>query len=258
MWHVKLLKHSGAYWFQSTHLIRDVTYLKSMICSTSSISIHTSHTRCDEIVESLGEFISISIHTSHTRCDWSRLRIQLWPSSFQSTHLIRDVTPSRRMGIDSSDYFNPHISYEMWPVPRSHLSGSCHYFNPHISYEMWHGYPIRQDIHIYFNPHISYEMWLSCPNCSTNGKKISIHTSHTRCDDLHLFDAPRSKNFNPHISYEMWPKASCWIAMRILFQSTHLIRDVTAAVPIDGHAIPISIHTSHTRCDAGTAGRVEL
>ena len=113
------IKVPDAIRFQSTHLIRGVTDCTLLYLDrVQMISIHTPHTRCDQNSASrVAEGLIISIHTPHTRCDL------LQDASFMNT----------------TEYFNPHTSYEVWPDFPFFQLRYFSYFNPHTSYEVWLG-----------------------------------------------------------------------------------------------------------------------
>ena len=192
----------------------------------------------------------ISIHTPHTRCDSERnshgiISPQI---SIHTPHTRCDAVDS----IVLNDYcnFNPHTSYEVWPDSVINIWFIMN-FNPHTSYEVWLLPMIRaRCLPLYFNPHTSYEVWLKSVLGRIVAFVISIHTPHTRCDRF------RSLAFQ----------------LAVWFQSTHLIRGVTAVfklfkstlVYFNPHtsyevwhealldfaiSVGISIHTPHTRCD---------
>ena len=104
--------------FQSTHLIRGVTPLiLSNSTTTVEISIHTPHTRCDKVQYIvIDDSSKISIHTPHTRCD-TLYKLAVWSIEGISIH-----TPHTRCdksllaGTLTKNYFNPHTSYEVWPL----------------------------------------------------------------------------------------------------------------------------------------------
>ena len=126
--------------FQSTHLIRGVTFMLYCHCNTTpyfnphtsyevtplilsnstttvEISIHTPHTRCDKVQYIvIDDSSKISIHTPHTRCD-TLYKLAVWSIEGISIH-----TPHTRCdksllaGTLTKNYFNPHTSYEVWPL----------------------------------------------------------------------------------------------------------------------------------------------
>ena len=230
MWLIRANCFANLLTFQSTHLIRGVTWLSGSVGTGQSISIHTPHTRCDSLI--LGCFPQLII--------------------FQSTHLIRGVTWylnlwSSEMGRD----FNPHTSYEVWQTCIGLEFQGMPYFNPHTSYEVWPPLVIFMVKGTLFqSTHLIRGVTGVAAAATKAAFAISIHTPHTRCDNLELVNSNNVvkfqsthlirgvtspvgstgkvlADFNPHTSYEVWLQQTNKVIPAVIFQSTHLIRGVT-------------------------------
>ena len=148
--------------FQSTSFIRRMTISTKKSNKKSHISIHILHTKDDLFLSSafsLKRFQSTSFirrMTPYHSC-WS---CSLWV--FQSTSFIRRMTENRPPCAIFT-HFNPHPSYEGWPMWLLTISQIWH-FNPHPSYEGWRRRHGRRAYKTHFNPHPSYEGWLYYKN----------------------------------------------------------------------------------------------
>ena len=176
--------------------------------SINDISIHTPHTRCDNLhIVSYYPCKFISIHTPHTRCDLLGCLNGLYTLIYFNPHTSYEVWPKKLFGVDIDciiSIHTPHTRCDYWllagwlqgitfqsthlirgvtRISTPHYSNLRH-FNPHTSYEVWRPsviatalYPQRfQSTHL-----IRGVTFLIITNKGWVGT-ISIHTPHTRCD----------------------------------------------------------------------------
>ena len=80
-------------------------------------------------------------------------------------------------------------------------------------------------------------------------RAISIHAPLARCDVIFALIFHFLTNFNPRTSCEVRPGLSYLCLLRVIFQSTHLLRGATLGEQSIKHSGYISIHAPLARCD---------
>ena len=92
MWQLPFYTVDSTSWFQSTHPVRDVTWIKRFRQSNECISIHTSREGCDYITGT----VQNNTNNFNPHIPWG-----MWPGC-----------PG---GLIWLTHFNPHIPWGMWP-----------------------------------------------------------------------------------------------------------------------------------------------
>ena len=209
----------------SIHILRTKSdHGKWFLRSRCAISIHILRTKSDEQHQNKHFSHTISIHILRTKSD--RWQDRYRDQSIISIHILRTKSDQRQKdGFNRFNDFNPHSSYEEWPVSLTAGSGQT-YFNPHSSYEEWL-LPYQQLwLQCHFNPHSSYEEWRGATvwprkkplfqstffvrrvtfisSGISSLTNISIHILRTKSDAFHVLFSVGASYFNPHSSYEEW------------------------------------------------------
>ena len=199
--------------FQSTHPVRDVTWIFSWLnFSSGYFNPHIPWGMWLPSAEIMGRMVDISIHTSREGCDITLYALEGHQYEFQSTHPVRDVTGVRVQVRVGWYNFNPHIP---WGIRQVTVASRW------MDLIFQSTYPVRDTTSFAFSLGASY--W------------ISIHVSREGYDKDKIIRLHKSNNFNPRIPWGIRLPGGADCRSNHSFQSTYPVRDTTLTIGYEKH-----------------------